>query len=256
MRTATLLLLLGCAANSQQLTIQPSSVPDHEIVGPQSPQFDTVVSAIVGPDRPTGLAASLPFGIVIRNSSPEALAAIDIVWTRDGDNHVLLNATEQRFPRPDQFIKPGQAVLAIPPGLLDDPRQLRIFSEPPGGNRLESFAGVNKATVVVDSVVYGSGRFVGADRYRAFERWQAQLNAPKELATTVLQKKQTESIGEIVSWIDSLAQPRRYQSGDEATQETALAARRLQLAYRRQGEAGLYSRAAAMAAQPAFPLHR
>ena len=52
--------------------------------------------------------------------------------------------------------------------------------------------------MTVDAVVFESGEFVGENRYEAFETWDAQLRAPRELASSLLQKRETQSVGEIV----------------------------------------------------------
>jgi len=57
--------------------------------------------------------------------------------------------------------------------------------------------------------VFESGQFVGADRYGAFEQWEAQIQAPRDLATAVLQKQGSQRIGEIVSWLEGLVAVRR-----------------------------------------------
>ena len=107
----------------------------------------------------------------------------------------------------------------------------------------------------MDAIAFESGQFVGADRYGAFEQWEAQIQAPRDLANAVLQKQNTGSIGGIVNWLEGLAAVRRPPA-DPHAQETVLAARVLLAAYRSMGETGLYSRARSVLDVPAFPLHR
>jgi hypothetical protein len=102
---ATLLFALGMAA--QQLTVAPSTIPGIELVGPQSPEFEALVTQLVGPERPVVFADSLRYGVIIRNKTSQGIAAIDTVWTA-GDR-VLLNAADQMFNKPILFVKPGQA---------------------------------------------------------------------------------------------------------------------------------------------------
>ncbi|MDE3168253.1 MAG: hypothetical protein KGN36_20790, partial [Acidobacteriota bacterium] len=112
------LLLTWCAA-AQPLTVAPPAIQGIEVTGPESPGFEALVSGITGAERPAVLAAALPYGIVIRNRSSQTIAAIDTVWSADG--RVLLNAADQFFDRPALYIQPGQAVLAVPPGILENP---------------------------------------------------------------------------------------------------------------------------------------
>jgi len=250
--SAVLLFVLGAAA--QQLTVVPSTIQGIELVGPESPEFESLVTQIVGPDRPLGLVASLPYGVVIRNRTPEAIAAIDTVWT--AADRILLNAADAMFNKSILYVEPGQMALAIPPGLLQNSRQLQIFANgTTEGHRLNNFQNPGNVTVVVDAVVFESGQFAGANRYGAFEEWEAQLQAPRDLASSVLQKQESQSLGEIVSWIEGLAAVRRPPA-DPHTRETIFSARVLLATYRSKGEAELYSRAKSIVSSPAFPLHR
>ena len=249
---AALLLVLGAAA--QQLTVVPPTIQGIELVGPESPEFEALVTQIVGTDRPFGLVASLPYGVVIRNRTSEAIAAIGTVWT--AADRILLSAADAMFNKPILYVKPGQMALAIPPGLLQNSRQLQIFAHgTTEGHRLDNFRNPGNVAATVDAVVFESGQFAGPNRYGAFEEWQAQLQAPRDLAASVLQKQESQSVGEIVSWIEGLAAVRR-PAADPHTRETIFSARVLLAIYRSKGEAELYSRAKSTVNAPAFPLHR
>ena len=253
-----LILISAFNANSQQISVQPPSIPGLDLIGPQSSQFNVLVTEIVGSDRPNGLIASLPYGVVIRNGTQEALAAIDIVWTANGQpKPVLLNAAEQWFTMPQHFVQSSQAVLAVPAGILESPRNLRIFSggsKDLWGRRLENFERAEIVAVAVDAVVYASGQFVGTDKYGAYERWHAEINAPRTLAAAILQRKETQPTGDIILWIETLAA--NWTARDADVRQTALTARLLLAAYRNKGESELYSHAQSILQQPTFPLHR
>lgn len=252
MISGMLLFVLGAAA--QQLTVLPSTISGIELVGPESPEFGALVTQIVGPDRPIGLAVSLPYGVVIRNRTSHSIAAIDTVWT--AADRILLSAADAMFNKPILYVKPGQMALAVPPGLLRDPRQLQTFANgTTEGHRLENFRAPGNITATVDAIVFESGQFAGANRYGAFEEWEAQLQAPRDLASSVLQKQESQSLGEIVSWIEGLAAVRRSPA-DPHAQQTIFSARVLLATYRSKGAAELYSRAKSIVSAPAFPLHR
>src|ERR1039457_5458313 len=197
-RVLLVAVLFTIGATAQQLTVVPSTIQGVELVGPESPNFEALVTQIVGTDRPIGFAAALPYALVIRNSTSEAIAAIDTVWTTT--DRILLNATDAMFNKAILYVKPGQAVVASPPGILQNQRQMQIFANgTTESHRLENFRNPGNVTVAIDAVVFESGQFVGADRYGAFEQWEAQIQAPRDLASTVLQKQGSQSIREIVT---------------------------------------------------------
>jgi hypothetical protein len=246
------LLVLGSAA--QQLTVSPGTIAGLELVGPESPEFTTLVTQTVGTERAVGLAAALPYGVVVRNRTSQAIAAIDTIWT--AADRTLLNAADSMFGRPILYVKPGQTALLVPPGVLQNSRQLQIFANgTTAGHRMENFVNPGNVTVTVDAVVFESGEFVGENRYGAFEAWDAQLRAPRELASSLLQKRETQSVGEIVSWVEGLASVRRPPK-DPLAQEMTLAARGLLAVYRSKGEAEFYARAGSMATAQGLTLHR
>jgi hypothetical protein len=119
-------VLFALAASAQQLTLVPSTIQGVELVGPESPDFEALLTQIVGTDRPVGLAAALPYAVVIRNRTSQAIAAIDTVWTTT--DQILLNATDAMFNKAILYVKPGRAVMASPPGILQNQRQLQIFA--------------------------------------------------------------------------------------------------------------------------------
>lgn len=253
---ATVLFTIGftTGAAAQQLTVVPSSIHGVELAGPDSPNFDALVTQIVGPERPAGFAAALPYTLVIRNRTSEAIAAIDTVWTTP--DQILLNAADTMFDKAILYVKPGRAVVVSPPGILQNQRQMQIFANgSTEGHRLENFRHLEKVTVAVDAVVFESGQFVGANRYGAFEQWDAQVHAPRDLASAVLQKHGSQSTAEIVSWLQELAAVRRLPA-DAHSVETIFAARLLLAVYRGAGEVALYSRVKSMVDAPVFPLHR
>jgi hypothetical protein len=247
-------VLFTLGTTTQQLTVTPSTIHGIELIGPQSPDFEGLVTQIVGTGRPVGLAAALPYSLVIMNRRSQAIAAIDTVWTKS--DRVLLNAADAMFNKANLYVKPGQAVLSTPPGILQNQRQLSIFANGVTEfHRLENFQSPENVTVTVGAVVLESGQFVGANRYGAFEQWQAQIQAPRDLATSVLEKQGRQNIDDILSWLQSLAATRRPPDSPYA-RETMTAARVLLGSYRGNGEAGLYSRAKSMVEAPAFPLYR
>jgi hypothetical protein len=254
MRVLLTAVLFTLATTAQQLSVTPSAIPGIELVGPQSSDFEGLVTQIAGTARPVGLAAALPYSVVIRNKTSQAIAAIDTVWTTN--DRILLNAADAMFNKSILYVKPGQAVLASPPGILQNQRQLQIFANGViEGHRLENFQSPEGVTITVDAVVFESGQFVGANRYGAFEQWQAQIQAPRDLATAVLQKQSSQSINDIVSWLEGLAAIRRPPE-DLHARETITSARILLAVYRGNGDGGLYSRARSIVEAPAFPLYR
>lgn len=68
-------------------------------------------------------------GVAVRRGGQEQDTAghrINMVWTKA--DQILLNAADAMFNKPILYVKPGQAVLASPLGILQNHRQLQIFA--------------------------------------------------------------------------------------------------------------------------------
>jgi hypothetical protein len=241
---------------SQSVTVQPSTISGIEIIGPQAPDFAASVAQIVGTDQPGNLTAWLPYGVVVKNNSPQALAAITVVWTETPDAGPLRPAERDywsSFNAPLKYVQPGSAVLAIPQNMLQQPRNLAAFSAGRGWGTCRTFSGRNGSRW--RSTAWSSHRASspGADTYSAYEEYQAQIDVPRSLATTVLEKKATSPISDILAWLQLLSASR---GGDFTAQRSGRTARQLLGVYSRKGEAPLYSLAQNILQEPAFPLHR
>ncbi len=112
-------------------------------------------------------------------------------------------------------------------------------------------------TVSLDDVVFASGQFVGPDTATQYERFQSLTTANRMVATTLLEKKASAKIADILAWLQTLAPqasimdaPAYYgnQVGAEAVEMLKV--------YDGKGEAALYSMAAKILEEPLFPLHR
>lgn len=246
-----------CPCYSQQVTVLPSTIPGIAIIGPQSPDFAASVAQVVGADQPSNFMAWLPYCVVIRNNSSQALAAITVAWTQALDAASPLHQAALDYW--SQFngsylVQPGQAEIDMPDQRLLAPDGLSGFAQGRGLANLPNFQQAQRVQIVVDAVVFASGQFVGADAYGEYEHYQADINAPRSVADKVLEMKATSPISDILAWLQSLAaQPR---GADITTQRSAGAARQMLGIYSRKGENGLYSMAQSIVQGPVFPLHR
>jgi hypothetical protein len=259
MRFLTLCAVIACASDgsSQGLLVHPSAVPGIETIGPASSSFEAAVAEAVGTDRPDGLTAWLPYGVAIRNNSAQTLAAIAVEWLGSFHGGPLSHGASVLpawFDDPEQQVKPGRTIVALPQSILQLPRDLRSFERGRGMGNLLNFQSAGNLEVRVDGVVFASGQFSGTDDLKEYEQWEAQINAPRKLAAAILAKQQSAPISDTLAWLRTLAAERSRD--DFNTRETAATARQMLGMYSNKGEAELYSTAKRILEQPAFPLHR
>lgn len=280
--TCSLILIAAHSCYSQPVTVQASSIPGIDIVGPQSPEFAAAVPEIVGSEMsglPPGIAPWLPYAVVVRNNSSEPLAGMCVVYT------AVPAAFLDRSPGPCALwfwfafgirppgawafrLQPGKAVLVFPHWILKEPSDLkpdrspdhkpdRSVADARGLQSLPNYQRAKSLTISVDNVVFASGQFAGPDAATQYPRFQSLVAAPRMVATTLLEKKASATIADTLGWLQTLAPqasimdaPAYYghQAGAEAVE--------LLKVYDGKGEAALYSMAAKVLEEPLFPLHR
>jgi hypothetical protein len=261
-RTSAFPLVLAAAltCSAQQVIVQPSAIAQVEVVSPQAPGFSACVAHLVGTDQPRNLAAWLPYAIIIRNNSQQALAAISAVWTVAFGGGPLVHSASvdaQWFDVPGRQIQPGETVLAIPAGILKQARDVKPFADGRGIGNLQNFQPAQRIEISVAAVVFTTGQFAGSDADHVYEQWQAEIEAPRSVAAAVLEMKATQPIPDILAWLQTLATRRSPRSsGDFNADVKGSTARGMLNTYSTRGQAALYSMAQGMLQDRAFPLHR
>ena len=259
------ILLTAFTCYSQTVTVQPSTIPGIEIVGPQDSGFAAAVADTVGSDMPPILKPWLPYGVVVKNNSLQPLAGICVVWTRDlnaGPLGYLGGPCATWLERKPFQLQPGRTILAFPDWILQEPGALKPFRDPKllsnWKDGLANYQRAHTLAVSLDSVVFASGQFAGPDATYQYQRSQARINAPRSVATALLEKKATGTISDILGWLQTLAsQPLCvYDHSDFNRCLSGEAARAMLKVYKDTGEAALYLKAENILQAPAFPLHQ
>ena len=251
------LLTAGLTCYSQSVNLRPSTIPGIEIIGAQSPDFAAQVSQIVGAEQPGGLMDWLPYGVVVKNNSSQALAAMAVVFTPEMPSAFGgADLTPDWFIAPDRRVKPGQSVLVIPAAVLAQPRDLRPFSLGSRTGNLSNYQRTKGLEISIAGVVFGSGQFVGLDEHHEYEQWQARIDAPRNVAATLLEKKAGTAVSDILAWLQTVADGGLLADTDSNAIYRSFAARGLLRVYQNNGEGALYSLAENTLREPVFPLHR
>ena len=244
---------------SQQVAIAPSTIGGIQLAGPQSPNFTAMVAEIVGPDQPPAFTEALPYGVVIRNNSAQPLAAVCVVWTGTFNPQAAgpIGSWREWFANPSSQIAPGQSVVAVPSGgILSTPRDLNRYARRGSVSSLRTVQQAHAIEVSLDGVVFASGQFLGPDTYHEYEDSQAQLTVPRSVAATLLQKRDTGTISDVVTWLQALDAQSQPGTSDLNARQRGGAARGMLAYYRNKGEAALYQMAENVVQLPVFPLHR
>jgi hypothetical protein len=110
-KLAIVTLALALPGVSQQVTITPPEAGGIELIGSQSQQFQSSVEAVIGQQALAQLGPYLPFTVVLKNNSSQALLGYKIQWQLDG-SRIGLSAVAAK--NPDFSLNPGMAFVFVP----------------------------------------------------------------------------------------------------------------------------------------------
>jgi hypothetical protein len=267
------LLLLALAAQcpwgfGQNLILHPSAIPGVQLLGPQSPEFVSLVDEVLSPKRQQATNDWLPYSVILTNQTKKQIVGVAIRWTTvdptgKSSSTSTLNGIEVLYPTARR-IQPGQRVVLLP-SLMMLMKPLPAGSHdandnPEHAQRLEKFTGAATVEIFLDGVVFDTGQFVGPDGDQEYEIAEARVAAAQRIAKTVLEKRDAgEMTSSIVEWLRAVPRQPFFELGQERRMLSAadpkIAARRLVSAYESQGEAGLYGLVQSYL-RPALQLHR
>ena len=253
--------ILSAASFAQTFTIEPNTIPGIELIGPQSPDYSAAVAAVVGSDQPRDFLAWIPYGVVIRNTTAQAIVAFTLKWScQSSPTEPLRNCStymQNSFTNPHNQLQPAHSLVALPNARsvfgADD---LRAFTSGGGMGNLPGYQQAQAIDVALDAIVFASGQFVGPNATNAYDEYELEITTPRTIATTILDMRSTQSISAIVAWLQTVAQKRSSGLSDGSVSLSRSTARRLLNLYNNHGEAALYSDAEKTLDRPAVRLHR
>ncbi len=261
-------LALACHAGAaQNASVAASSIPGVEVLGPLAAGYDTAVERFFGPTRRATLADWLPFGVVVTNRTPQAIAAVAICWqlATSGGETLQYRLEYEAFNRSSGQLAAGQTGVAVGMYWMSDPRRLPapLRSKPPGSAQdpggLPEFQNAQSVEATLDGVVFASGQFVGPDNFKEYESYLANATVPPRIAAKVLERNAAgEPVADIVAWLKTKAGQTINLNADGwwNTNAEVHAARQLLHSFEQGGQNQLYQAAQQITVKPAIQLYR
>src|SRR5581483_8089501 len=187
-RAAWLAVLCCMGMAAQPLTVAACGIPGVTVKAAPSADYFEIADELLGPNRPAGLNAWLPYGVAITNRSPQNILAVAVRWTiSTASGPVTKTITPSSFDQPRQQLAPGKSAIIVPHAFLAGGPLPKVFQSSAGVVReLATFQAARAVEVALDGVVFASGQFEGPDTNKEFEELVAATTAPAHVASTVL----------------------------------------------------------------------
>jgi hypothetical protein len=164
-------------AGDSSVQIEPVAPQLTSYVTLRPAMFDSELASLVTPQVLSEITPMLPFSVIVKNISGEALRGVNIVFT-EGPKHYSFASINLDSGRPAQFV-PNQSKFFAPHNLIHTGAALGKINLPAQAS-VATIAGTYGQTPIsasVELVVTAAGRFIGPDKLHVFEQQQEQKRA-------------------------------------------------------------------------------
>ena len=212
------LAILGVSAIlpawNQTVTIVQPEAAGIELIGSQSPAFQPAIQSIVSPEAPPQLGAWLPFTVILRNNSSQALVGYLVRWSIDGTG-AGSGMGMVAGPNPWAYLQPGASVIVQPHAFVTDASGIDQLVKSMGQieGTLAALRRGKAIGVFLDYVILASGRFIGPDIESNFAQAAAAFTAWRPVNTEVQSEFASgESLDVIAANLSRMAAPQTWTS--------------------------------------------
>jgi hypothetical protein len=167
-----------------------ASVAGVELVGPEEPEFKTLIEALRGRERDEVLLPALPYSVIARNHSSRTVAFLGVRFDMQGSAgkaySVVHYADSLRYPENADLTPGGIRFVCAEPLYTRLVLRHESTVDPRGPMNLANLRKALRIRASVDCVAFDDGQFTGPDSLSAFDRLSRERRSEKELIAAVL----------------------------------------------------------------------
>jgi hypothetical protein len=166
------------------LKIEPSGVPDVDLIGPDTVEFREALKSLLGREPDESLRLAIPFSVIVRNKTGRAVALLgvrfDMIGARARPYSVVHYADTLRNPEKAD-LTPGAVRFVCAEPLYTELVLRRTVSRSEADTRgrmnLDNLAKASEIRASLDCVAFDDGYFAGPDSLGAFDRLRTEREA-------------------------------------------------------------------------------
>jgi hypothetical protein len=163
------------------LKIQPSAVPDVDLIGPDTAEFREALEFLLGKEPDEALRPAVPFSVIVRNKTGRAIALLgvrfDMIGARARKYSVVHYADTLRNPEKAD-LTPGAMRFVCAEPLYTELVLRGMLSRREADKRaqmnLDNLAKAREIRASLDCAAFDNGHFAGPDSLGAFDRLRAE----------------------------------------------------------------------------------
>jgi hypothetical protein len=184
---------------TNKVTVAPFAASGVSIIPYNSQEFSALAATKIPPELSTALQPLVPYCILIRNENPQPVIAYTTSWTLiDKAGKVTTDfSTAWDVISLRGLIFPEGVALATKVGPIGG-----LTMVP--GNISEAVSLLQQqasVSIMLDSVVFADGSWIGTDKSRAIPEMKARLNAERDLFRAVSARAGTAGGDSVLAWL-------------------------------------------------------
>jgi hypothetical protein len=163
------------------MQLSTSSVPDVELIGPGTPEFNQAVEVLLGRAPDDVLKPALPYSVIAVNNHARAVALLgirfDMVGRKAKSYSVIHYADTLRHPEKANLPPGGMRFVCVEPLYTDLVLRRAREIDRRGPMNLDNLRTVLRIGASIDCAAFDDGQFAGPDSLGAFDRLQSEREA-------------------------------------------------------------------------------
>jgi hypothetical protein len=171
------------------MKVLPSAIPGVAIYAPDSVEFETSLTDILGRAPRELLKAALPFSVIVENLSSNTIALLgvrfDMLGAKGKQYSVVHYADTLRNPQKSELRAGAKRFVCAEPAYTTLVIRGQAVADTRGRMNLENLRRMIQIRASLDCVAFEDGRFTGPDSQEAFERFAAEREKEVELIAEV-----------------------------------------------------------------------
>ena len=172
------------------MQVEPSTVADVDLIGPDAPEFHAAVESLVGREPDDVLKPALPYSVVARNNHSRPLALLGVRFDMAGRKaktySVIHYADTLRYPEKANLAPGAMRFVCAEPRYTDMVLRHEREIDRRGPMNLKNLRTALRIRASLDCAAFDDGQFAGPDSLRAFDRFQTEREAEIALLEEVL----------------------------------------------------------------------
>ena len=172
------------------MQVQPSSVADLELIGPDAGEFKQAVESLLGREPDGVLAPALPYSAITRNHGSRAVALLgirfDMAGPRARSYSVIHYADTLRRPEKASLTPGAMRFVCAEPLYTDLVLRRGRQVDPRGPMNLDNLRKALQIRASLDCAAFDDGQFAGPDSLGAFDRLETERAAEMVFLEEVL----------------------------------------------------------------------